>query len=117
MIRWLIRRLLQAALVIFAMSVIVFVGLNLVGNPADVLLSHESTIEDRQRLIESLGLDQPIWMQYLNFSGSALQGEMGNSFVYNIPAVTLILQRLPATLELAFSALIIAIVIGVPLGL
>ncbi|MBN7776604.1 ABC transporter permease [Nitratireductor aquimarinus] len=114
---WLFRRVLQAALVVLAMSVIVFAGMHIIGSPVDVFLTDDSTQEDRQRLIEALGLDQPIWVQYLRFLGSALQGEMGNSFVYNVPAVTLILQRLPATLELAFAALFMAIVIGVPLGL
>lgn len=114
---WLLRRILQAVLVVLAMSVIVFVGMHFVGSPVDVLLSQESTLEDRERLIRDLGLDQPIWIQYLNFLVSALHGEMGRSFVYNTPAVTLILQRLPATLELAFAALIIAVAIGVPLGL
>ena len=114
---WLVRRVLQAMLVVLAMSLIVFVGMHMVGNPVDVLLTQEATHEDRARLIESLGLDRPIWAQYLSFLGSALQGEMGNSFVYNTPAVTLILQRLPATLELAFAALFISVLIGVPLGL
>lgn len=117
MTMWLLKRVFQAVIVILAMSMIVFVGMHLVGDPVDVLLTQESTHEDRARLIESLGLDQPLWLQYFNFLGSALQGELGNSFVYNTPAVTLILQRLPATLELAFSALFIAIIIGVPLGL
>lgn len=114
---WLLRRILQAVLVVLAMSVIVFVGMHFVGSPVDVLLSQESTLEDRERLIRDLGLDQPIWVQYFRFLVSALQGEMGRSFVYNTPAVTLILQRLPATLELTFAALTIAVVIGVPLGL
>src|SRR5690606_19991056 len=114
---WILRRIVQAAVVVLAMSMIVFIGMHLVGDPVDVLLTQESTHEDRARLIESLGLDRPLWAQYLSFLGSALQGELGNSFVYNTPAVTLILQRLPATLELAFSALFIAVLIGVPLGL
>ena len=114
---WLLRRVLQAILVILAMSAIVFIGMHLIGNPADVLLTSESTQADRERLIRDLGLDQPLVVQYFSFLGNALQGEMGRSFVYNMPAVSLILQRLPATLELAVAALLLAIVIGVPLGL
>ena len=114
---WILRRIAQAILVVLAMSLIVFVGMHLVGDPIDVLLTQDSTQADREQLILALGLDRPIWEQYLSFLGSALRGEMGNSFVYNTPAVKLILQRLPATLELAFSALFIAIFIGVPLGL
>ena len=114
---WLIRRVLQALLVILAMSVIVFIGLHLVGNPVDVLISQDSTLQEREELIRRLGLDQPLWRQYLRFLASALQGDLGTSFVYNVPAVSLILQRLPATLELAFAALLLAICIGVPAGL
>lgn len=117
MILWLVRRLLQAALVIVAMSVIVFLGMHAVGNPADMLLAPDATQADRADLIRRLGLDRPLWEQYLNFARSALQGDLGRSFVYNVPAVTLILQRLPATLELALAALVIALAVGVPLGL
>lgn len=114
---WLLRRILQALLVVLAMSLIVFIGMHMIGSPVDVLLAQESTQADRERLIRDLGLDQPVWIQYFSFLGNALQGELGRSFVYNTPAITLILQRLPATLELAFAALLIAVFIGVPLGL
>lgn len=114
---WLARRLAQAAVVMIAMSIIVFLGLHLIGNPADILLAPDATQADRQELIAKLGLDLPVWEQYWLFAKSALQGDLGNSFVYNTPAVTLILQRLPATLELAVLALLIAIFIGIPLGL
>lgn len=114
---WLLRRILQAMMVILAMSLIVFIGMHLIGSPVDVLLTQDSTQADRERLIRDLGLDQPVWMQYFSFLGNALQGEMGRSFVYNTPAITLILQRLPATLELAVAALMISVFVGVPLGL
>lgn len=117
MILWIARRLLQAVLVVLAMSLIVFAGLHVLGNPADVLLAPDATQADREALIRSLGLDQPLWRQYFSFVASALQGQLGNSFVYNTPAVTLILQRLPATLELAAASLVIALVVGIPLGL
>lgn len=114
---WLIRRLAQAVVVLTAMSLIVFIGLHLIGNPADILISPDATQADREELIKNLGLDLPLWQQYWLFVKSALQGDLGNSFVYNIPAVTLILQRLPATFELAVFAMIIAIFIGIPFGL
>lgn len=107
----------QAVLVLLAMSLIVFIGLHAVGNPADLLVGQEADQADRARLIAQLGLDQPLWRQYLHFLVSAVHGDLGNSFVYNIPAVTLILQRLPATLELAVAALLLAVVLGIPLGL
>lgn len=114
---WLIKRLIQAVIVLAVMSVIVFLGLHMIGNPADILLAPDATQADRAELIARLGLDLPVWQQYWLFLTSALQGDLGTSFVYNTPAVTLILQRLPATLELAVMAMIIAIFIGIPLGL
>jgi peptide/nickel transport system permease protein len=114
---WLAKRLGQAALVMLAMSVIVFLGLHTVGDPADILVAPDADQAERMRVIRELGLDLPLWQQYLHFLYSALHGELGKSFVYNAPAVTLILQRFPATLELAVTALILAVFIGIPLGM
>ncbi|WP_016832912.1 ABC transporter permease, partial [Herbaspirillum lusitanum] len=72
---------------------------------------------ERARVIAAFGLDQPLWVQYFYFIKNALAGDMGRSFVYATPALGLILERLPATLELAVAAILIAIVIGLPLGL
>lgn len=110
-------RLFQALLVVLAMTVIVFAGIHAIGNPVDILLSPQADLQERERLINALGLDKSLWVQYLLFLKGALQGNLGNSFVYNEPAIQVILQRLPATLELAFAALILAVVIGIPLGL
>ena len=71
---------------------------------------------DRARIIAELGLDKPLWQQYLGFLNGALHGNLGNSFVYNIPAVELVIQRLPATFELAIAAMLLAVLIGLPLG-
>ncbi len=117
MTTWLLRRILQALLIVGAMSVTVFVAVNVIGDPVEVLISPEATQEERARLIASLGLDQPLWKQYLNFVSDALRGSLGNSFVYNEPALGLVFSRLPATLELAVLALLIAILVGIPLGL
>lgn len=114
---WLLRRIFQAALVVLAMTAIVFVGLHLVGNPVDVLISPEADQSERARMIADLGLDLPLWRQYLAFLGSAWHGDLGRSFVFNLPALDLILQRMPATLELAVVALLIALLIGLPCGL
>lgn len=114
---WLLRRIGQAALVVLAMTVIVFVGLHAVGNPVDILIGDDLNQQERLQAIARLGLDQPLWRQYLAFVDGALHGSLGRSFVYQEDAFHLILQRLPATLELAVSALLLAVVIGVPLGL
>ncbi|MQU08714.1 ABC transporter permease [Pseudomonas helleri] len=114
---WLLRRLGQALLVMLLMTLIVFVGLNAIGNPVDILIGEDLNQAERLQAIARLGLDQPLWQQYLNFLSGIVQGHLGKSYVYHEDALQLILQRLPATFELAFSALLMAIVIGVPLGL
>jgi len=114
---FLIRRLLQTLAVLFAVSLVVFVGLYAVGNPADILLPDDATEVERQAAIVALGLDRSLSAQYFLFLGNALTGDLGASFVYNQPSISLILQRFPATLELALSALFIALVLGFPLGL
>ena len=114
---WLVRRVFQAAFVVLLMTLIVFVGLHAIGNPIDILIGQDVDQVDRARIIAQLGLDQPLWKQYVSFLLSAMHGDLGVSFVYNVPAIQLILQRLPATLELAVSALLLALLVGVPLGL
>jgi peptide/nickel transport system permease protein len=117
MTTWLIRRLIQALFVVLAMSVIVFVGVHVIGNPVDILISPEADQAERARIIAALGLDQPLWKQYLLFVNDALHGNLGRSFVFNEPALRLITQRMPATMELAVTAVLMSILIGIPLGL
>ncbi|MBV8037775.1 ABC transporter permease [Roseateles sp.] len=117
MMGFLFRRLLQSVLVVAVMSALVFFGVFVIGNPADILIDPEATQLERLEAIRTLGLDQSVWVQYGHFVSNALRGEMGRSFVYNQPALELILERLPATLELATTALLLALLLGVPLGL
>ena len=112
-----IRRLMQAFFVVFLMSVIVFFGVNIVGDPVYMLVSPDADQADIEAAIRRLGLDRPIWEQYLLFLKGAAQGNLGDSFIFGEPALKLILHHMPATLELAFSALFLAIAIGIPLGL
>ncbi len=114
---YLVRRLIQALFVVLAMSVIVFVGVFAIGDPVEILISPDADQIERERAVQALGLDLPLWQQYLVFLGNALQGDLGRSFVFNEPALKLILQRMPATLELAFGAMFLSILIGLPLGL
>jgi peptide/nickel transport system permease protein len=114
---WLLVRLLQAILVVLVMTVIVFAGLHAIGNPVDNLISQDADAAERARVIAQFGLDLPLWQQYLRFLGGALHGDLGHSFVYNEPSLSLIGQRLPATLELAVSATLLAVLIGLPLGM
>jgi peptide/nickel transport system permease protein len=117
MTTWLFRRLIQALFVILAMTVIVFLGVNVIGNPVDILISPDADQAERTRAIIALGLDKPLWQQYLVFLQNALHGDLGRSFVFNEPALRLIGQRMPATMELAVTAVLLSIVLGIPLGL
>jgi peptide/nickel transport system permease protein len=114
---YLVRRLLQSALVMLLMSVIVFVGVFAIGDPVEILIAPDADQFERERAIKALGLDLPLWEQYFVFLTRALQGDLGRSFVFNEPALQLILQRMPATLELAVGATVMALIIGLPLGL
>jgi len=117
MLVFVIRRLLQSLGVLFVMSLLVFAGVFAVGNPVDILISPEATQADRVAVVGALGLDKPLWLQYVLFVKQAFVGDLGKSFAYNIPAIQLIFERMPATLELASFAMFIAVLIGLPLGL
>ncbi|MEM1046735.1 MAG: ABC transporter permease [Pseudomonadota bacterium] len=117
MTAFIIRRLMQAVIVIFLMSVIVFFGVNVVGDPVYMLISPDMDQAEIERTIRNLGLDRPIWEQYFHFLKGAATGDLGKSFIFGEPALKLILHHMPATLELAFTSLIMAIVLGIPLGL
>lgn len=111
-----IRRLLQSMVVVAVMSLLVFIGVHIVGDPVDMLINPESDQAEIERVIKSLGLDRPWYEQYWFFVSNALQGDLGKSFIFGEPALKLIVQRMPATLELAFAALFLAVSIGIPLG-
>jgi peptide/nickel transport system permease protein len=112
-----IRRILQSVVVVLVMSLVVFVGVHLVGDPVHILISDDMTQAEIDAFIQRLGLDRPVYEQYFHFLANAARGDLGNSFVFGEPALKLILQRMPATLELAFAAFILAIVFGIPLGM
>lgn len=114
---FIIRRLMQALVVVFLMSVIVFFGINVIGDPVAMLINPEADQAELEAAIRRLGLDRPIHEQYFVFVSGALQGDFGRSFIFGEPALKLILIHMPATLELAFSALFIAVALGIPLGL
>lgn len=117
MLRLFLERLIQAPLVILAMSLLVFVFLNASGDPAQLLMPIEATPEDVERMRRSLGLDQPLYVQYWNFLVNALKGDFGVSIRSRQPALDTVLSALPATLELALAAMIISTAISIPLGI
>jgi len=111
-------RLSQAFLLLIAMSLIGFIGIHSVGNPVFNIVNIETaTPEDIQAATIALGLDQPIWRQYLVFIGNVISGNFGISYIYHQPAFALVMSKLPATLELAFIAMLIAAPLGTGLGL
>jgi len=117
MLVFIVRRSMQSVVVLIAMSLIVFVGVYAIGNPIDILINPQADQLERERAIAALGLDKPLWEQYSTFLKGAVTGDLGRSFVHATPALPLILERMPATLELAFAAMLIAVTIGLPLGL
>ena len=117
MLVYLIRRLYQSAIAIAVMAFIVFIGIYAIGDPINILISPEADQAEIDAARSRLGLDRPLWEQFFVFVGNAVQGDLGRSFVHAQPAVPLILDRLPATLELAVAAMLLATFIGIPLGM
>ncbi len=113
---FILRRLMQSVVVVVVMSLIVFFGVNVVGDPVDLLISPEADQAEIEATIARLGLDRPVHEQYGYFVKNALQGDLGKSFIFGEPALKLIAQRMPATLELAFVSLIMSAFVGIPLG-
>jgi peptide/nickel transport system permease protein len=113
---FLARRLLQGAISIVGASIIIFIISRLSGDPIAILLPNDapaSMIEETRR---NLGLDRPLWTQYLIFAQHALSGDFGNSYRWKMPALQLILERLPATIELAMCGLLFSVAVAVPIG-
>jgi peptide/nickel transport system permease protein len=113
----LLSRLVQTAALLVVMSVLVFAGVYLIGDPTAMFIGPNMSVEDVERVRRTLGLDRPLAAQYLRFAASALHGDLGVSFTHNRPAMEVILERLPATFELATVAMVLAFGMGVPLGL
>lgn len=117
MLAFILRRLMQAVFVVVAMVVLVFFGTYVIGDPVWMMVPGDATIEQVEEVRRTFGFDQPVYVQFLHFLGDVLRGEFGRSYVHGTSAIALILARMPATMELAFAALILAMVIGLPLGL
>jgi peptide/nickel transport system permease protein len=114
---FLISRLLYAALVLLGVSVAVFFLIRVGGDPSALFLPPEASIEEIERFRRLMGFDRPLTVQYLDFLGRALQGDFGVSLRYNQPAMKLVLERMPATLQLGAMALLISLVISIPLAI
>ncbi len=117
MLSYVLRRLAWSTATLFVMSLLVFAGVYAIGNPVDLLINPQADQAEIARATALLGLDRPLWEQYGIFFRGALGGDLGISFAASVPAITLILERMPATLELALAAMLIAVTLGIPLGL
>ena len=114
---YLLRRLAQTLLVLFITSGLVFGGLYLVGDPVEMLVNPAADQEEKARAAAALGLDRPVLEQYALFLKGAVTGDLGKSFVFGRSALEVIVERMPATLELAFLAMLMSVGLGIPLGL
>ncbi|WP_417433030.1 nickel ABC transporter permease [Hoeflea sp.] len=116
MLRYILTRLGHTVLVIFGISIVSFIFLHLSGDPVGLILPQDATLEQIAALRKKMLLDDPIYLQYFRFLTSALQGDLGRSIYSHQPVVGMILERMPATLELAFAALAIALAVAIPAG-
>ena len=119
MYKYILYRIFRALIVIWLLSTIVFFVLRIIGDPVELLFSQSGMtgVEERKAIIEFYKLDMPLYMQYLNFIYEGIQGNMGYSFRFRQPAMTMLLERLPATLELTAAGIIFAIIFGSILGI
>lgn len=117
MIRFIGWRLVQAAFTLFGVLTLVFFGVRASGSPVRLLVPQNASAADIARLTRQLGLDQPLWHQYVQFLDNAVHGNLGYSYVQGQPALSIVLNRFPNTVELAVSALVLAIVVGVSVGI
>lgn len=116
MFGYLLKRLIQMILVLWIVSVIVFLMMSFTGDPVFMVVPIDATDAEIAQARRLLGLDQSLPVQYWKFLTSLMQGDFGRSYVFRQPAMTLILERLPATLELVLVAMVLAIVVAIPLG-
>jgi peptide/nickel transport system permease protein len=117
MIAFVLQRLLQAMLVMLVVALIAFALFNFVGDPINSMVGQDTSLADRDRLREALGLNDSFVVQFARFVGHAARGEFGLSYQQARPVGQIILEKLPATLELSFAAAILALVCGVPMGI
>jgi peptide/nickel transport system permease protein len=113
---FILRRVLQSALVLAVVAFIAFGLFNFTGDPVGFMVGQDATIQDRERLRAELGIDQPFYVQFARFVGNAVRGDFGLSLRQARPVSVLLKERLPATLELATAAALLALVVGIPLG-
>src|ERR1044071_8336822 len=116
MLAFIIRRLLQAIMVMLTVALIAFTLFRFVGDPINMMVGIETTAEERAQLRQDLGLNDPVYVQFTRFVWDAARLKFGNSYQFKTPVIDLIADRLPATLELAFASALFSLLVGIPMG-
>mgnify|MGYP002532498267 FL=1 len=117
MAKYISKRLLQAIFVLLGVSLVAFIILHLSGDPLSLLISSGATPEQEAAIRTKMGLDDPLYIQYFRFLAQILHGDFGESLYYKQSTLSLIMNRLPATIQLTFAGILVAIVIGIPFGI
>ena len=116
MLKYIVKRFVQMIVVLFVVSILVFMLTNFIGDPVDMLVPENATVEQVESARARLGLDKPLPVQYGIFLKDVLHGNFGKSYTYGKPAMGLIMERMPATLELVAIAALLVLLIAIPLG-
>ncbi len=117
MAKYLGKRFIQSIIAVFGITIIVFIVLNIAGDPVKLMLPDTASYQEIEEMRQKMGYNDPLIVQYLRFLGNALRGDFGTSYKYNEPALQIVLERIPATVTLAVSSMMIALVIGIPAGM
>jgi len=115
--KYLVKRFFESVIALFGITLVVFLVLNLAGDPVELMLPPSASREDIEIMREEMGFNDPIIIQYGRFLKGAVVGDFGMSYNYNEPAMQIVLERIPATIKLAGAALLISIVLGIPAGI
>lgn len=116
-LRFVIRRAAQTVVVLWFVSAVIFFIINFTGDPISLLMSELSSEAEKEAMRQTLGLDKPILARYLSFLKGAIRGDLGTSYYHHQPALRLVLERVPASMELVAAALVIAVIVSIPVGI
>lgn len=117
MAKYLAKRLVQSLIAVFGITVIVFIVLNIAGDPVALMLPDTASFAEIEAMREKMGYNDPIFVQYWRFLSNALRGDFGLSYHYGVPALEVVMERVPATVTLALSAMAVSLLIGIPAGI
>ena len=117
MVRYFLSKLIQSLLLLFGVLFLVFMMVRVTGDPAALMMSREASPEQLEAFREEMGFNDPVLVQFQRFIAGAVKGDFGNSLHFKTPALPLVLERLPATVQLASVGLLMAVMIGIPIGL